>query len=80
LKQLKELQAEGKLEVIEWPPAVSKPNVGSNNYNFENLESPHVVNCPTPLTIDSAIHRARKFDKIGKGEIQVNEKSEGGES
>ena len=66
LKQLKELQAEGKLEVIEWPPAVSKPNVGSNNYNFENLESPHVVNCPTPLTIDSAIHRARKFDKQGK--------------
>ena len=66
LDQLKELRAEGKLEVIEWPPALAAPNVGTNNYNFENLESPHVVNCPTPLTIDAAIHRARKFDKQGK--------------
>ena len=66
LKQLKELRAEGKLEVIEWPPALAAPNIGANNYNFENLLSPHVVNCPTPLTIDAAIHRARRFDKEGK--------------
>jgi FtsP/CotA-like multicopper oxidase with cupredoxin domain len=65
LKQLKGLRAEGKIEVIEWPPALAAPNVGTNNYNFESLEAPHVVNCPTPLTIDSAIHRARKFDKLG---------------
>ncbi len=64
LKTLKQLRAEGKLEVLELSPAA---NIGTNNYNFDNLQSPHVVNCPTPLTIDSAIHRARKFDKIGKG-------------
>ncbi len=59
LEQLKELRADGVLEVIEWPPAVAAPNIGNNNYNFDNLESPHVVNCPTPFTIDSAIHRVR---------------------
>ena len=59
LKQLKQLRAEGVLEVIEWPPAVTAPNIGNNTYNFDNLESPHVVNCPTPFTIDSAIHRVR---------------------
>jgi FtsP/CotA-like multicopper oxidase with cupredoxin domain len=62
LKQLKQLRAEGKLEVNEWPAAGG--NIGTNNYNFENLESPHVVNCPTPFTIDSAIHRARQLESL----------------
>ena len=62
LKQLKQLRAEGKLEVNEWPAAGG--NIGTNNYNFENLESPHVVNCPTPFTIDSAIHRARQQEAL----------------
>ena len=33
--------------------------IGLDNYDFDNLNSPHVVNCPTPMTIDVAIHRAR---------------------
>ncbi|MBT8078085.1 MAG: multicopper oxidase domain-containing protein, partial [Gammaproteobacteria bacterium] len=60
LDQIKRLRAEGKLEVVEFPPP---PNMGTNNYDFENLNSPHVVNCPTPMTIDVAIHRARQMDK-----------------
>ena len=62
-KRLKELRAEGKLEIVEWPPAVAAPNIGTNNYNFDNLNSPHVVNCPTPMTLDVAIHRARNAGK-----------------
>ena len=57
--RIKELRAEGKLEVLEFPPP---PNIGTNNYNFENLASPHVVNCPTPMTVDRAIHEARQLD------------------
>ena len=61
-KKLKELREDGKLEIIEFPPAVGGPNVGTNNYDFNNLNSPHVVNCPTPMTIDTAIHRARLME------------------
>ena len=57
-KQLKELRAEGKLEIIEFPPP---PNIGTNNYDFDHLNSPHVVNCPTPMTLDRAIHKARNL-------------------
>ncbi len=64
LKQLKQLRAEGKLEINEWPAAGA--NIGTNNYDFDSLKAPHVVNCPTPFTIDSAIHRARRLDKLGK--------------
>jgi FtsP/CotA-like multicopper oxidase with cupredoxin domain len=60
LHDLKSLRLEGKLEVVEWPGV---PNMGTNNYNFENLQSPHVVNCPTPITVDSAIHRVRQLEK-----------------
>ena len=56
----KELRAEGRMEVLEWPPP---PNIGLNNYDFDNLNSPHVVNCPTPMTIDAAIHRVRAMDQ-----------------
>jgi hypothetical protein len=58
-KELKQLREDGKLEIVEFPPP---PNIGSNNYNFNNLKSPHVVNCPTPMTIDTAIHRARLLE------------------
>ena len=61
LEEIKALQAEGKLEVVEFPPPA---NVGLNNYNFEHLNSPHVVNCPTPVTLDSAIHEARRLDQL----------------
>ncbi len=61
LKEIKALRAEGKLEVVEFPPP---PNMGLNNYNFENLNSPHVVNCPTPMTVDKVIHDARNAGKF----------------
>ena len=60
LKRIKELREDGLLEVVEFPPP---PNMGTNNYDFDNLNSPHVVNCPTPMTIDTAIHRARNAGK-----------------
>ena len=60
LDRIKELRAEGKLEVLEFPPP---PNIGTNNYDFESLTPVHVVNCPTPMTIDVAIHRIRQMDR-----------------
>lgn len=60
LKEVQELREDGLLEIVEFPPP---PNMGTNNYDFENLNSPHVVNCPTPMTIDTAIHRARNAGK-----------------
>ena len=60
LEQIKELRAEGKLEVVELPPP---GNIGSNNYDFDSLTPVHVVNCPTPMTVDAAIHRARQLDR-----------------
>jgi hypothetical protein len=66
LNQVKELRAEGKLEVVEFPPP---PNMGTNNYNFDNLASPHVVNCPTPMTVDVGIHRARQLDMSAKAKV-----------
>ena len=60
LDRIRRLREEGKLEVVEFPPPV---NIGSNNYDFVSLTPVHVVNCPTPMTIDVAIHRARQMDK-----------------
>jgi len=60
LDRIKELRADGKLEVLEFPPP---PNIGTNNYDFESLTPVHVVNCPTPMTIDVAIHRIRQMDQ-----------------
>jgi hypothetical protein len=57
-ERLKELRAEDKLEIVEFPPP---PNVGSDNYDFDNLNSPHVVNCPIPMTLDKRIHDARNL-------------------
>ena len=59
IQELKDLRAEGKIEIYEWPAV----RVGNNDYSFENGNAPeqliNIVNCPTPMTIDSAIHRAR---------------------
>ena len=62
-KELKELRAAGRLEILEWqaPPRIAQgDNTGIrvDDYDFENLNSPHVVNCPTPMTVDRAIHNA----------------------
>ena len=60
LEQIKMLRAEGRLEVLEFPPPA---NVGSDNYDFDNPSSPHVVNCPTPMTVDRVVHEARQLDR-----------------
>jgi FtsP/CotA-like multicopper oxidase with cupredoxin domain len=63
-KELKELRADGKLEILEFPapPRIrggDLTGIRVDDYDFENPNSPHVVNCPTPVTLDGAIHRAR---------------------
>ncbi|NQZ11869.1 MAG: hypothetical protein HRT35_32350, partial [Algicola sp.] len=59
IARLKELRAEGKLEIVEFPP----PVVGTDNYDFNHPNAPHVVNCPTPMTVDGAIHMARNLGR-----------------
>ncbi len=59
LERIKELRAQGRIEVIELPPT----NTGADNFDFNNLMSPHVVNCPVPMTLDVAIHRARSLSQ-----------------
>jgi FtsP/CotA-like multicopper oxidase with cupredoxin domain len=53
IEELKYLRAQGYLMIGEFPPP---PNMFTDNYDFENLSSPHVVNCPTPVTIDTVVH------------------------
>ena len=63
LKELKHLREEGKIMIGEFPPP---PNQGKDNYDFDSLNPPHVVNCPTPVTIDFALHRARKLENASQ--------------
>jgi len=58
LDQLKQLRADGKVQIMELPPIRD-----SNDYDFENPWPVHVVNCPTPMTVDSALHLARALDQ-----------------
>lgn len=58
LDSLQQLRADGRLQIMELPPVRD-----SNDYDFENPWPVHVVNCPVPLTVDSAIHRARSLDQ-----------------
>jgi hypothetical protein len=62
LDRLQELRAEGVLEIIELPPT----NTGANDFDFDSLSPPHVVNCPVPMTLDAAIHRARGYQKAAR--------------
>lgn len=64
LAELKELREAGKLMIHEWPGI----RVFENDFDFENPDSPHVVNCPTPVTIDFVVHRANKALKLAAGE------------
>ncbi len=59
LDRVKQLRAAGLLEILELPPT----NTGADNFDFDSLASPHVVNCPTPMTLDAAIHLARSLDQ-----------------
>lgn len=60
LDELKQLQALGKIEVYEWPAV----RFGNNDYSFTNAnwqsQPINIVNCPTPITIDFAVHEANK--------------------
>jgi len=58
LDTLQQLRADGRLQIMELPPVRD-----SNDYDFESPWPVHVVNCPVPLTLDSAIHRARSLDQ-----------------
>ncbi len=72
LDELKALRAKGEVEIHEWPAVLQPPTSPNYNpfdgYDFENLNSPHVVNCPTPVTIDFEMHRANKLVKAAQGE------------
>ena len=59
LDRIKELRAQGMVEVLELPPT----NTGADNYDFDSLMPAHVVNCPTPMTLDSAIHKVRQLSQ-----------------
>lgn len=63
LEELKLLREEGKINIHEWPGAAPSRFNGADedNYDFNSLNPPHVVNCPTPITIDHVIHKARKL-------------------
>lgn len=65
LERVKELRGQGSLEINEFPP----PAVGTNNYDFDNPNPPHVVNCPVPVTIDTAIYRAARQSLKARGEM-----------
>jgi len=63
-EELKQARKDGELEILEWPapPRIAQGDntgVRVDDYDFDNLNSPHVVNCPTPMTIDRVIHEAR---------------------
>ena len=66
IEELKYLRGEGKLMIHEWPGI----RVGENDYDFDNPTPPHVVNCPVPVTIDSAVHRANKMLKAAAAAAQ----------
>lgn len=60
LNELKGLRETGALEIHEWPAI----KIGDDDYDFERSGIlPHVVNCPTPVTIDRAMHDANKLVK-----------------
>ena len=63
LGQLKYLREQGKVMIHEWPGV----RLGQNDYDFDALTYPHVVNCPTPITIDFEMHRNNKLDKAAQG-------------
>ncbi len=65
LRELKHLREEGKIKIHEWPGAEPNRFKGEyeDNYDFDSLNSAHVVNCPTPVTIDTISWKANKIHK-----------------
>jgi len=71
-RDLKQARANGELEILEFPapPRVAQgDNTGIrvDDFDFANPNSPHVVNCPTPVTIDRVIHNARNAGRTDFG-------------
>jgi len=71
-RDLKAARAAGELEILEFPgpPRVAQGDntgVRVDDYDFANPLSPHIVNCPTPITIDRVIHNARNAGRTDFG-------------
>ena len=63
--ELKQLRAQGKIEIFDWPAV----RHGNNDYDFDNVPPNHfinIVNCPTPVTIDFTLHQANKDLKAAR--------------
>ncbi|VAW75351.1 hypothetical protein MNBD_GAMMA13-1232 [hydrothermal vent metagenome] len=71
-KELKQLRADGVLEILDLPapPAIKQGDdtgVRVDNFDFDAEFPPHIVNCPTPITIDRVIHDARNAGRTDFG-------------
>jgi FtsP/CotA-like multicopper oxidase with cupredoxin domain len=71
-KELKQARADGELEILELPapPKIAQGDntgVRVDDYVFDSLNPPHIVNCPTPITIDRVIHDARNAGRTDFG-------------
>jgi hypothetical protein len=71
-KELKQARKDGELEILEFPapPRIAQgatTGVFVDDYDFENPLPPHVVNCPTPVTIDRVIHDNRNAGRTDFG-------------
>jgi FtsP/CotA-like multicopper oxidase with cupredoxin domain len=70
--ELKQAREDGELEILEFPapPRIAQgatTGVFVDDYDFENPLPPHVVNCPTPVTIDRVIHDNRNAGRTEFG-------------
>jgi hypothetical protein len=72
LDHLVSLRDEGHLTIHEFPPVdLSATNV----YDFVKPMPVHVVNCPTPITLDYLIHVARGFEDAYADSVGVSGQS-----
>ena len=76
INELKALRETGDVEIREWPaklfPITDDRYHAADGYNFDSVPPDdlgaipgffNIVNCPTPITIDFAIHKANKLVK-----------------
>jgi FtsP/CotA-like multicopper oxidase with cupredoxin domain len=83
INELKALRATGDIEIREWPaklfPITDPRYHAADGYNFDSVPADdfgaipgffNIVNCPTPITIDTALHKA---NKLVKAAILANE-------
>jgi hypothetical protein len=83
INELKALRASGDIQIREWPaklfPETDPRWHAADGYDFDSVPPDdlgaipgffNIVNCPTPITIDFAIHKA---NKLVKAAILANE-------